>query len=249
MVGKLFLIDLDDTLIPTAHHYNIARARFQLFVSERMSEYAPQPEYVQETLKQAESVNLPKYGFGRLRFPMSLKEAYQRLLEECGQEPNEADLLAITNMAEVVFDQETYRLGGFKKGAQRALQFIQSQGDHMQLVTKGDRDVQISKVNALNLHEFFAPEDIIVVDNKDAGEIERIVGERNKKLTWKIGNLLGGDIEPALTAGIGAIYVPFETWHHERSRTATVETACRAHPRFHEISSLRQFSTLYPSLR
>ena len=58
---------------------------------------------------------------------------------------------------------------------------------------------------------------------KDAATYARLVEERrlDPARTWMIGNSPKSDINPALAAGLNAVYIPHDrTWHLERTELA-----------------------------
>src|SRR5258708_4205077 len=81
------------------------------------------------------------------------------------------------------------------------------------LMTKGDFTEQSSKVERSGLQEYFAAVEIVA--EKDAPTYRSIVAkyELAGNLTWMVGNSPKSDINPALKAGINAVFVPHrQTW-------------------------------------
>jgi putative hydrolase of the HAD superfamily len=61
------------------------------------------------------------------------------------------------------------------------------------------------------------------VKEKDHDSYSALISERvmQREVSWMVGNSPKSDINPALAAGINAIYVPHErTWHLERTDLA-----------------------------
>ena len=61
------------------------------------------------------------------------------------------------------------------------------------------------------------------VPEKDAASYSRLASERKLDLrrTWMIGNSPKSDINPALAAGLNAVFVPHDrTWHLEKTDLA-----------------------------
>lgn len=103
----------------------------------------------------------------------------------------------------------------FMPGAEEVLDFLKAKGDELILLTKGDPRWQREKIECHGLDKWF--KEVHIVDNKTPNILEDLVKGRDKAKTYKVGNLLKSDVNPALKAGINAIYVPFETWKYERS--------------------------------
>jgi putative hydrolase of the HAD superfamily len=84
---------------------------------------------------------------------------------------------------------------------------------HVILVTKGAIAEQTGKVERSGLKEYFAAVEILA--EKDAAAYEAIVEkyELAHDSTWMIGNSPKSDINPALAAGLHAVFVPHgDTW-------------------------------------
>jgi putative hydrolase of the HAD superfamily len=84
------------------------------------------------------------------------------------------------------------------------------------LLTKGDPGVQEDKLARSGLGRFF--EAVHVVAEKDADVFRDLVARHDlhPQRTWMVGNSPRSDINPAVEAGIGAVYVPHpNTWSLE----------------------------------
>ena len=84
------------------------------------------------------------------------------------------------------------------------------------LFTKGHPDEQRLKIDSSGLARYF--EHAAIVKEKDAASYSSLVIERglNPAATWMIGNSPKSDINPALEAGLNAVFIP-------HSRTWTLE--------------------------
>jgi len=92
------------------------------------------------------------------------------------------------------------------------------------LLTKGDQKAQESKLARSGLGHLF--DGMHIVPEKDAEVIRRLLAHYGlePEQTWMVGNSPRSDINPALEAGIGAIYVPHpDTWKLELEEIAGTE--------------------------
>jgi putative hydrolase of the HAD superfamily len=92
------------------------------------------------------------------------------------------------------------------------------------LVTKGDPDEQRLKIEASGLEPYFRHAEI--VPEKNADTYLRLVEELalDPDTTWMIGNSPRSDINPALAAGIHAVFVPHpHTWVLEHEELQSVD--------------------------
>jgi len=100
-------------------------------------------------------------------------------------------------------------------GVRETLEYLAPRHDLM-LLTKGDSEEQQLKVERSGIEEFFRH--VVIVPEKDVATYHRIVSELeiDPQLTWMIGNSPRSDINPALAAGLKAVYIPHpDTWHLE----------------------------------
>ncbi len=84
------------------------------------------------------------------------------------------------------------------------------------LLTKGDVEKQKLKVERSGIAEYFRQ--VVIVPEKDVATYHCVVGELqvDPQRTWMVGNSPRSDINPALDAGLNAVYIPHpHTWHLE----------------------------------
>ncbi len=98
-----------------------------------------------------------------------------------------------------------------------------SQRHRLILVTKGAIAEQSGKVERSGLKEYFAAVEIVA--EKDPAAYARVVEkyELEHDSTWMIGNSPKSDINPAMAAGLNAVFVPHgDTWilEHEEVNPA-----------------------------
>jgi putative hydrolase of the HAD superfamily len=81
------------------------------------------------------------------------------------------------------------------------------------LVTKGDFAEQSGKIERSGLKQYFSA--VEVVADKTIPAYHEVVGKHKlaSQSTWMVGNSPKSDINPALCAGINAVFVPHDdTW-------------------------------------
>lgn len=96
------------------------------------------------------------------------------------------------------------------------------------LVTKGDFTEQFGKVKRSGLKQYFSG--IEVVADKTVPAYHEVVGKYELvcERTWMVGNSPKSDINPALGAGINAVFVPHDdTWILEHEDLATAKPPSR----------------------
>ena len=200
-LSQTLLIDADDTLWENNIYFERAIADFISFLnhSERS------PTEVREILNEVERDCIVSHGYGLRSFAHALVRTFERL----SVEPLTPALHeAIHGFAHTIATQPVQLL----PDVQETLGYL-SANHRMVIVTKGDPHEQSGKVERSGLKKFFSA--VEVVPEKDeqtyAGVIARhdLIHER----TWMVGNSPKSDINPALRAGINAVFVPHnDTW-------------------------------------
>jgi putative hydrolase of the HAD superfamily len=110
-----------------------------------------------------------------------------------------------------------HRISGYPikliAGVPETLNYLSERRHHMILMTKGDITEQSAKVERSGLKEYFAAVEIVA--EKNPGTYKDVVSKYGllQDATWMIGNSPKSDINPALSAGINAVFVPHDqTW-------------------------------------
>ena len=184
---------------------------------------------VEEFFNKTDLANVAKFGFTKKRFPTSMAETYRAFCKR-HRHKNENDIEEkLTTIGNGVFLRKPILLGH----ADFVLKKLQS---HYKLIlaTKGDLDVQEAKIYHSGLGFLF--ERIYILEHKTEKELQQIVDENNLNIrrSWKIGNSLKSDINPALNIGLKAIWIPYHyTWAYE-------EAEPQESPNLHKVSSLEE---------
>ena len=208
--SQTLLIDADDTLWENNIYFERAITRFISFLNHH--EFTP--ERVREVLNDVERECIVKHGYGLHSFAHALVDTFERL----SVEPVTAELHAqINSFAHTIADHPVEILPEVPE----TLQYL-SEKHHLILMTKGAVAEQTGKVERSGLKEYFAAVEIVAEKDVVAysSVIEKYVLEHDS--TWMIGNSPKSDINPALAAGLHAVFVPHgNTWileHDEVNR-------------------------------
>ncbi len=213
------IIDADDTLWENNIYFEQAFDAFIGFLSHSTLS----PDEIRCILDEIELANIKTHGYGAQNFARNLCQCYERLVE---REIGADDLDRIMELARRIMDEEVEIIDGVPE----TLEYLSLRHD-LTLFTKGHPEEQKLKIDRSGLGIYFGH--TAIVREKDAASYKNLVTERefDPGLTWMIGNSPKSDINPALAAGINAVYVPHErTWHLEktdlgngRGRLLTVE--------------------------
>ena len=199
------LIDADDTLWENNIYFERAFDDYCEFLDHSTLS----PVEVRAILDEIELANIKTHGYGSLNFGRNLKQCYQRLVE---REVRGEDLDRVMGFAERILQQPIELI----EGVPETLEYL-SLRHHLTLCTKGHPEEQKLKIDRSGLGIYFGH--TAIVREKDEASYRNLVAERemDPASTWMIGNSPKSDINPALSAGINAVFVPHErTWSLER---------------------------------
>jgi putative hydrolase of the HAD superfamily len=193
-------MDADDTLWENNIYFEQAIHAFVTFLDHsRLSR-----EEVRAVLDEVERL----MGYGSVNFTKSLVETYRRLAEKDIQEE---DIEQVRRFGEQISTQPLQLL----EGVRETLDYLSARHD-LFLLTKGDSEEQKLKVERSGIEEYF--EQVVIVPEKDVSTYHHIISELqiDPQFTWMVGNSPRSDINPALAAGLNAVYIPHpHTWHLE----------------------------------
>jgi putative hydrolase of the HAD superfamily len=194
------LIDADDTLWENNIYFEQAVHAFIAFLNHSHLT----PEEVRAVLDEIERF----MGYGSVNFTRSLVETYRRLAEK---ELQDDDIQQIQQFGEQIRSHPLQLL----VGVQETLDYLSPRHD-LVLLTKGDLEEQKLKVERSGIESHFGQ--VLIVQEKDVSTYHRVIADLHldPDQTWMIGNSPRSDINPALAAGLNAIYIPHpHTWHLE----------------------------------
>jgi len=208
---QTLLIDADDTLWENNVYFERAIADFISFLNHRERT----PAEIREILNDVERDCIVSHGYGLHSFAHSLVKTFERL----SVEPLTPALHeTIHGFARTIAEQPVQILPRVPE----TLQYLSSRRHQLILVTKGDLKEQSGKVQRSGLKQYFSAVEIVA--EKHVLEYRAIVGryELAAGQTWMVGNSPKSDINPALGAGINAIFVPHDdTWVLEHEELAS----------------------------
>jgi putative hydrolase of the HAD superfamily len=205
MTRQFLLIDADDTLWENNIYFERAFEEFAGFLGHS----SMTPVEVRGVLDEIEDANNKIHGYGSLNFARNLRQCYQHLAE---REVREEDLKTVMGFAERILECPMEVIADVPE----TLEYLSSRHD-MTLFTKGHPEEQKLKIDRSGLGIFFRH--AAIVREKDAAAYRKLVDDQGMvpARTWMIGNSPKSDVNPALEAGLGAVFVPHaHTWALER---------------------------------
>ncbi len=229
MKGIALILDADDTLWENNVFYEETIDAF----GARMAAEGFDPQRARQTLIETEHERVPVYGYAPQEFVRCMQVAYQRLCQEDGHHPRPEVEAEIETIGQRVIEYPIILLDGVAETVARL-----SRHCRLFLLTKGDPNVQRSKVERSGLAPYF--EAVHIVPEKGPEVLRDLLARHNldPARTWMVGNSPRSDVNPALAVGIGAIYIPYHRpWAFEEVPIVAPERTVTLH-RFADLLHL-----------
>ena len=201
LTNQTLLIDADDTLWENNIYFERAIASFISYLDHRVHT----AEEVREHLNHCERRTIAAYGYGLSSFRQSLVTCFEQLsTAPVTAERHER----IVSFAQAIADQQIELL----PDVSATLADLAAR-HRLVLVTKGNPTEQHDKLERSGLARYF--EAIEVLPEKHESGYRRVIESNHcdPVSTWMIGNSPKSDINPALAAGLNAVFIPHDfTW-------------------------------------
>ncbi|WP_109484835.1 HAD family hydrolase [Occallatibacter savannae] len=199
--GQTLLIDADDTLWENNVYFERAIAAFISYLNHH--EYSAAE--VRQTLNAVERETILAHGYGLPSFTRSLITCFERLSPE---PMDEEKLRRVEGFANSIAEQEIELL----PGVDETLRDLSTR-HRLILMTKGDQAEQADKVRRSGLASYFSVVEIVREKNPAVYQAVMARHELIPHATWMIGNSPKSDINPALAAGLHAVFLFHkDTW-------------------------------------
>ena len=209
--GQTLLIDADDTLWENNIYVERAIAAFISYLTHH--DYTPAE--VRKHLNAVERETILARGYGLTSFTRSLVTCFERLSPEPVTEEKAQRILGF---ARAIEEQEIELLPGVPE----TLAGLAAR-HRLILMTKGDHAEQADKLARSGLAPHFAAVEIVA--EKDPTTYREVIHrhELSPHTSWMIGNSIKSDINPALAAGLHAVFLFHkDTWVLEHAEIASV---------------------------
>ena len=211
-LAQHLVIDGDDTLWENNVYFEDAAEEFIDLLRHSTLSRAE----VRAILDEVERANLGSHGYGSTAFGRNLEETFRRLAE---REIEDTELERVAELGRRILSQPME----LRPEVEETLSYLAPRHD-LTLFTKGEREEQRLKVDRSGLAGYFAR--VVVTPEKDEPAYRRLVSEHRLETgrTWMIGNSPRSDVNPALAAGLRAVFIPHpRTWSLEVEELAESE--------------------------
>ena len=228
--GQTLLLDADDTLWENNIYFERAIAAFISYLNH----HTYSREEVRAALNEVEHETIHQHGYGAASFQHSLVTCFERLsTEPITAEKHER----IVSFSRSIREHEIELLPGVAE----VLPELASR-HRLILMTKGSQAEQADKLARSGLAQHFSAVEIVAEKNPAA---YADVVARHKCLphsTWMIGNSPKSDINPALQAGLNAVFIFHkDTWVLEHAEIAAAPDG----QHLLEVESFRKLATIF----
>jgi putative hydrolase of the HAD superfamily len=228
--GQTLLIDADDTLWENNIYFERAIAAFIAYLDHQQHT----PAEVRKTLNAVERETILAHGYGLSSFTRSLVTCFERLSPAPVTEEKAQRILGF---ARAIAEQEIELL----PGVQQTLAELATR-HRLILMTKGNHAEQADKFARSGVANYFSA--VEIVQEKDPPAYREVLHrhELAPHTSWMIGNSPKSDINPALAAGLHAVFLFHkDTWVLEH---ATVDPA-PAGQHLVELDAFAKLSTIF----
>jgi putative hydrolase of the HAD superfamily len=199
--GQTLLIDADDTLWENNVYFERAIAAFISYLNHH--EYTPAE--VRQALNVQERATILAHGYGLTSFTRSLVAVFEKLSPAPVTEHN---INRVRSFARSIAEQEIELLPGVAETlAELATRH------RLILMTKGNQAEQADKLGRSGVATYFSSVEIVA--EKDPATYREVITrhELTPHSSWMIGNSIKSDINPALAAGLHAVFLFHkDTW-------------------------------------
>ncbi len=206
---QTLLFDADDTLWENNVYFEQVIAAFISHLDHKVHT----PEEVREHLNRVEHATIAAHGYGTQSFRRSLIVCFEEL---SGTGITAEDHGKLVAFAESIADHEIELLPGVEETLKQL-----ATRHRLILVTKGNVEEQTDKLERSGLAPLFAH--VEIPREKTSATYTELAGRLGcaRRATWMIGNSPKSDINPALAAGLNAIFIPHDfTWVLEHATVA-----------------------------
>ena len=199
--GQTLLFDADDTLWENNIYFERAISAFISYLDHRVHT----TEEVREHLNAVERQTVAQHGYGLKSFRHSLVRCFEDLTAAPVTEEKHRRIQSFVGS---IAEQELELLPGVA-----ATLPLLAERHRLIVVTKGDTEEQTDKLHRSGLAPFFSLIEVLAEKHESAYRDIVALHRCERESTWMIGNSPKSDINPALAAGLNAVFLPHDfTW-------------------------------------
>jgi len=223
VIPQHLVFDADDTLWENNIYFEEAFDQFCQFLAHS----SMTPQQIRSVLDEIEIVNAKLHGYGSRNFARNLAACFEHLTE---RDISPRDVEVVKQFAYEILERPVELIEGVEETVAHL-----AERHELTIFTKGDPEEQKLKIDRSGLARYFQHAE--VVKEKDEMAYRELANVRGFDLgkTWMIGNSPKSDINPALAAGLSAVFVP-----HERTWGLELQAVPEEHPRLLRVTGIKE---------
>lgn len=233
---RQIFIDFDDTLIDDNYKFEVTACDCVKVIVQAFETQSPPIDEIINQFQRVDDERLKSVPaeerFNPSRLTGSWHECYDYLCEKYGITRKRSTHMLLEGYAMQNFDPPYYVIPNVINILNELVKFGRYD---LRLITVGSEEVQRRKLAVTELEKYFAS--LHITPNGDKMPIlEKAAKEFGQPNVWMVGNSIRSDVNPALQAGVNAIYIPRGSWHMWRAEPLN--------KKFTEINQLFSFPIL-----
>jgi putative hydrolase of the HAD superfamily len=223
VIRQHLVFDADDTLWENNIYFEEAFDQFCQYLAHS----SMTPLQIRSVLDEIEIVNAKLHGYGSRNFGRNLAACFEHLVE---RDISPCDLEVVKQFAYEILERPVELIEGVEETVAHL-----AERHELTIFTKGDPEEQKLKIDRSGLARYFQHAEVVKEKDEIAyRELANVRGFDPGK-TWMIGNSPKSDINPALAAGLSAVFVP-----HERTWALELQAVPEEHPRLLRVTGIRE---------
>ena len=211
--SKIICFDLDDTLIDDNWKFETTFCDCLKAVLLGLAAKSPEIDEILTTVREIDNQLLETLPKGKKYTPHRLIEAWQTAYKTISERKEIPVKKHINDMLESYIWQNFEPPYLVIAGAVDSLISIRSIPDlRMEVLTIGEEEIQMRKVNNSRLNYYFDHVEVVCDGDDKHTYLKEKADEYGAENVIMVGNSVRSDINPALNAGVHAIYIPRGSW-------------------------------------
>jgi putative hydrolase of the HAD superfamily len=211
MDKKVLCFDLDDTLIDDNYKFELTFCECMKAIINSLETRTPQIDDMLKKAREIENHTWKTWSKDKLYTPERVANAwvktYEWYAEDIGLPIREHTKNLIESLILSNYDPPYFVIPGVVE----TITYLKEKGYEMHVVTLGTEPIQRRKLTVSKLIRYF---DTIHYETHDKCKpLSKVAQDNGKENVCMIGNSMRTDINPALSIGIDAIYIPRGNWH------------------------------------
>lgn len=221
MKNKIYIFDLDDTLLECSANYSKIIAEYINMMVKEFDRLVPHPIDIAEKQQRIDQELIGSQSYTKDRFPLSFVETYKYFhdLHYPNEKYNYEFIDKVYKLGYSIFDIIPREI----PNAYNLLRRMKDNNIPMYILTAGDKEPQNFKISSTRIKEFFIEENIFINNVKGENEFNEVIKKiqidhpgTNKDDIVMIGDSLRNDINPAVSLGLNAIYLNVVSWSYNK---------------------------------